>query len=232
MQRVDALVEQRRSAGRLARLAHAGLDAHQVLDVQVFAVLHVGRNQERAVRQALREGALGAGEQFLVVGAVDQLAHVAARRALLAGEAAGHEGVQRRVRFGAVELDLGVGQRPGLAQLVGVDFEPPAEVQRLKGHERAEHVAAAADHAVVLEQHRVVPLFKLQRDVAAELFAAGQVVLRHAHLAADQRRVGQQADVWDLARQREGHQRRRVCVDDAPEIRAHPIDLAVEGQLH
>ena len=211
---IDCLMQHGGAAGNLAQLTHAVLDAHDVLRLQILSVLVIGRDQEGAVAQAHGEGALRAGEQALVIGAVDQFAQLAATGALLAGDGAGDELVHLVINAALRHADLGFGQRASLAQLRGVDFETTAEVQRFEGHERAEQILRAADDAVVFQQHGVVALFELVGDVCAQLRAAGHLVLRHAHVAADLAGVGDQIGVGNLAGETERHQRRRMGMDD------------------
>ena len=68
---IDRLVQKRRAAGDFPRFAHAVFDAHDVFRLQVFAILHKGRDEEGAVGQAHGERALRAGEQALIIRAVD-----------------------------------------------------------------------------------------------------------------------------------------------------------------
>ena len=110
---VDALMQHRRAAGGLARFAHAVLDAHDVFRLQILSVLHVGSDQEGAVGQTLGEGALRAVEQALIIGTMDQGAHLAAGFAFLAGDLAGNEGVQRGDGLAVVDADLSLGQGTG-----------------------------------------------------------------------------------------------------------------------
>ena len=158
-------------------------------------------------------------------------AFFAATGVLLAAVGAGDELVQVGRGDGTVDVDLVLGQAPGCAQLLGVDLQPTAEVQGLEGHEGAEQILVADDHAVVLHHDRVVALFKLGGDVLAQLLAAGHLILGVGHLATDLAGVGDQRDVRDLAGQAEGHQRRRMGMQYALQIRAAAVNFAVEGQL-
>ena len=228
---IDGLMQQRGAAGGLALLAHTVLDAHDVLRLKVLSVHVVGRDQEGAVREALGERALRAVEQALIVGAVNELAHIAARGALLAADLAGDERVQRRMSLGGVQIDLGLRQLVGRADLARVDFDAAAEVQRFKGHEGVEQILRAAANAVVFHHDGVIALGELAGEVFAQLFAAGHLVLGHGHLAADLRDAGHKAGVGDLAGEGERHQRRRMGVQYGVEVGAQSVNIAVEGQL-
>ena len=142
-----------------------------------------------------------------------------------------HERVQRGMRLFALYGYLSVGKGAGLAQFLGVDLQPAAEIKSLERHKRVEQVRRPADHAVVFQYHGVVAFRKLFGDVLAQLLAAGNIVLCHGDLAAHQVGVGHQMGVGDLPRERERDQRRGMGVHDAVKVGAQFIDLLMERQF-
>ena len=119
--------------------------------------------KEPSVRP-VRERALRGGEQLLVVRAVDEGAHVAAKRPLLARMLAREEEIHLALRAVFVETQLLLGQLPGRADLLCPNLDAPCVIERLKGHKRGKQVLRAAHHAVVFEQYRALSLAEFLRD--------------------------------------------------------------------
>lgn len=111
------------------------------------------------------------------------LAHALAQGALVTGCAG------RRIfleRGGVLdERELGRAQHARPAEPTGLHMQPGAELEGLEAVKGMQQRMAAADRAVVLEQHRVVPIGEGGRDVLAEQLAARNGIGGKPHAAAD-----------------------------------------------
>src|SRR5437016_2029619 len=154
---IDVLVQQHRPARHLARLATALLDAYKIAGLQVSPVRPLRGDEERLLVQASREGPLGAREELLVAGSVDEIANLASGLTLAASVAAG----AKLAHFGAAlappELDPLRGQTLRGADPRRLDLQAGAEVEGLERHEGLREVHGASHRAMVLQHDRVAP---------------------------------------------------------------------------
>ena len=117
------------------------------------------------------------------------------------------------------------------SQQAGLDDGLGGEFERLEAAERFLERGAGGDHAVIFEDHAVIPLLEgIGHDVAQRL-AAGQVVGGEPHLAADAPGLVEQAGVGHMVNQAEGHQRHRMGVHDASQLPAPPADLLMNRKF-
>ena len=229
---VDVLVEQHGPAGGLARLAPAILDPHQIARLHVLPVDVVGSDDEGAPIDALREGPLGAGEELLVAGAPDELAHLAPHLPLPTAVPARRELVHADVMVVIAEQHVPLAEADGRADPPGGDLQPRAVVESLEGLERPGQIGPAHHHAVVFQHHGPTPPGEDPGDLLAQVGAAGQAISSHPDLTADQPHVGDEQSVWDLADDGKSDQRRRVGMDHGVDVRPSLVDPLVERELH
>ena len=126
--------------------------------------------------------------------------------------------------------DLLFRQIDGLAQSLGIQDGASAELEGFQALVSIGDVVAHEHHAVVLHDDGLVLriLRELGGDLLAEEFTARQSIGCKTHGAADATGLRYDARIGHLVHDAEGHQSRRMGVDDAPEFRAHLVQRAVE----
>ena len=227
---VDFGMHARGAAGRGAGFAFAVAHQHQVARGERAAVLLIGRHEEAVAVQARGKRALGADEEALPVGALHELGEQRPQFAL----AGGRIGVGEAVELGRgarCQRDLLVGEVADLTQLPRLDDSLAGELQRLEAMERLLQRGAAGHRAVILQEHAIEKLAKNSGHVAAQRFTAGQFVGREPRLAADVPRLVKQPRVGHLVHQAEGHQRHRMRMHDAANVRTRAVDFLMERQF-
>ena len=227
--RVEERLDEPRGRGqRLAGFILRALDQHHVGRFEGGAVGARRGDQEGIRAEPDRDGAVGAGEQELVVGAARHLRHFAALFEFIAARALRGELRKLLVAVGEEVGQLIRRNRLRLAEGHRVGEHPGAEVERFDAAERLVHRPAHHACAVVAQQRGVVPLREFGADQFAEAVAAGNVIARETDAAADSGGGAGRAGVRRHAGDAEADQRRGMGVQHRLHVRTELVDGAVE----
>ena len=228
---IDLTVQLYRTAGFLSQFLILPVDAHQILGLQIFSILAVRVDDKAVVIQALGIGSLGAGEQLLVISAMNQIAHIPAGGLFLAGNLVGDKLVHFEYLFVFIPGNLLIRQGGGLSDTGSLNFQTGTEIQRLKGFESIGHGICSNYNAVIFQHNGVEPFFELLRNLLSQIRTSGQSIFGDGDIAAGELHVGDDAGVGNLANDGVGHQCRRMCMEHSPQIRTHLIDFLMERIL-
>lgn len=231
METVNLPVQLNGAAGLLAHFLVIPFNAHQAFRLQVFPVLPMGIDEEGFPIQPLGKGPLGAGEKLLVIGAVDQGSHVPPGGLFKACDFVGHKLVHLKLLAVLVPGDFLVGKGGGFADAVGLNFQPGAEVQRLKGLEAVEQGVSAYHNAVVFQDNGVEVLFEFLRYLVPQVGAAREAVFGNPDIPAGEFYIGDNVGIGNLTDDGIGHQRGGMGVKNRPQVGANLVYLLVKGVL-